>query len=706
MSIEGFSYQIYAGVLGKIIGVYLGRPVEGWAYEDIRAAFDEVSYYVHDKVGVPLVVADDDISGTFAFVRSLEDNGYPRDITAKQIGDTWLNYIIEEKTILWWGGLGRSTEHTAYLNLKNGIEAPVSGASHTNGATISEQIGAQIFIDSWAMLCPGDPEKAASLAETAASVSHDGIAVEAAKLIAAAEAYAFVEKDLNSILDEGLRYVGNTHLLQMVDDVRSLCKRVKSWREARAWLDNHYGYQCYEGPCHIVPNHAMVITSLLLGGDNFQEALKIATSAGWDTDCNAGNVGCLNGIRLGLQGIEDGADFRTPVADRLLVVNADGGTVVSDAVTETKRLLRTSSKIYGQSFKISKKRYSFDFPGSVQGFSMCPYYNDYQGITEISNQNSSESSSGLNISFQHIAPGVRGRISTPVSIDYGELSQNFSTLGSPTLYSGQTVTVEVCTALESNPRVRLYILYYSETDEVKEWMSGDYNLSRGSNILTWTVPQTEGMPIFRFGIELSSKRKKEGELVIKSIDWNGAPRSLNLQGVKLRSIWNLSPRWVNAWVSSARHFAPDFEYTLCVSHPDENGVVSIGDRRWINYLVSATIKFSLHKAGGLVARMRGHRCYYAAMLRNTGEALIIENRNGQRSILASATFPYSIDRPYKLSFAVNCRTARMWVDDTMVLEAYLSGDFVHEKKKGGGAGFIVEEGTILVDEILVKELEG
>lgn len=67
MSVLKYREQIYAGVLGKIIGVYLGRPVEGWSYDKIRETFDEVKYYVHEKVGVPLIVADDDISGTFAF---------------------------------------------------------------------------------------------------------------------------------------------------------------------------------------------------------------------------------------------------------------------------------------------------------------------------------------------------------------------------------------------------------------------------------------------------------------------------------------------------------------------------------------------------------------------------------------------------------------------------------------------------------------
>ena len=35
--------RVYAGVLGKIIGVYLGRPIEGWTYDKISAEVGEVS---------------------------------------------------------------------------------------------------------------------------------------------------------------------------------------------------------------------------------------------------------------------------------------------------------------------------------------------------------------------------------------------------------------------------------------------------------------------------------------------------------------------------------------------------------------------------------------------------------------------------------------------------------------------------------------
>ncbi len=73
-------------------------------------------------------MTDDDISGTFTFLRALTENGNDPDLTPAQIGDWWRNTIIENRTILWWGGIGLSTEHTAFLRLKAGMKAPASGS--------------------------------------------------------------------------------------------------------------------------------------------------------------------------------------------------------------------------------------------------------------------------------------------------------------------------------------------------------------------------------------------------------------------------------------------------------------------------------------------------------------------------------------------------------------------------------------------------
>ena len=93
-----YEEKVYAGVLGKIIGVYLGRPFEGWTYDRIMSELGPINYYVHDKLKVPLIVTDDDITGTFTFIRALNDYNYNYNVTSRQIGQTWLNNIIEKET--------------------------------------------------------------------------------------------------------------------------------------------------------------------------------------------------------------------------------------------------------------------------------------------------------------------------------------------------------------------------------------------------------------------------------------------------------------------------------------------------------------------------------------------------------------------------------------------------------------------------------
>jgi len=308
--------RVYAGVLGKIIGVYLGRPIEGWWYDRIIKEVGEVKYYLPGRGGAPLVVTDDDITGTFTFLRALPDHGNSLDLTPQQIAETWLNYVIERRTIFWWGGFGNSTEHTAYLRLKHGVPAPESGSIALNTQVVAEQIGSQIFIDGWAMVAPGDPELAADLARRAASVSHDGEAIFGAQMLAAMEALAFVERDTNKLLDTGLSLIPqNSVIARLVNDIREWHAKESDWKKTREWIARDYGYDTYGGNCHMVPNHALIIHGLLHGEDDFSHSLMIVNTSGWDTDCNSGNLGCLLGIKNGLATFEGNKDWRGPLGD-------------------------------------------------------------------------------------------------------------------------------------------------------------------------------------------------------------------------------------------------------------------------------------------------------------------------------------------------------------------------------------------------------
>ena len=698
--------KIYSGVLGKFIGVYLGRPVEGWSYDKIRNTFDTVDYYVNDTTKAPLIVPDDDISGTFAFVRAMKDNNYDFNIQSKAIGDTWLNYIIENQTILWFGGLSRSTEHTAFLRLKNGINAPRSGSIELNGEAIATQIGSQIFIDSWAMLCPNDPSSAAKLAKQAAMVSHGGIAVDAAVYLAAMEAEAFGERNIDKLLDNNLKYVNHNKVFtSLVDEIRNKCAKEKDWRVVRDYIEDNHGYQKYMGNCPIITNHLSLLMSLIYGGDSFNDSISIATSAGWDTDCNAGNVGALNGIRLGLESLDDEADFRSPVKDRALIVTSDGGSCISDAVIESKKLINCSDKLYGTESDLSEKRYSFEFSNSVQGFMKNDDAGMRQTISNISNSLEYDNKPGLKVDFKNLSKAMVADFNVETFTDLQPKGKDgtsyFEVFLSPSIYSGQTIKAQLDVPDKKEVSVNLYIDYYNDDASLTRERSDKKLMLANNNLIDWLIPDTNGFPIFKVGFEVTSSKKIDGSVVLRYMDFKGAPKRFfmprSYEMTKDITPWTTNTIWLKTFMNSATSFYPDYTTTLSLSHPEKFGVVTIGSLDWDNYRVSSKVLFLMNDSGGLVARSEGHRRFYSLVIED-GSLKIIMNKDRERKTLAQVNNNYKLDTKYELSFEVKNNQ----------LKGYLNGELLLTAKDDtysvGAAGFIVDTGAVLIDTMLVEGL--
>src|SRR6185437_12454403 len=450
------------------------RPFEGWTHEDIMKKLGPINYYVHDKVGVPLLVTDDDLSGTFTFLRALEDYSYSNDITSAQIGQTWLNYIVEERSILWWGGLGNSTEHTAFLRLKQGIKAPDSGSERLNSKIVAEQIGAQIFIDGWAMVTPGNPVQAAEFAKQASQVSHDGEAVYAAQLLAAMEAQAFIESDIDKLLDTGLSFIPATSIIyQLVQDIRNWHKTEPDWRIARELIEKKYGYHIYGGNCHVVPNHALIIMALLYGQGDFHKSLMIVNTCGWDTDCNSGNLGCLLGIRGGLACLDGGPDWLGPLADKLYIPTADGGRAITDAVIETYHIVKAAHALDKKTFYPPKDgaRLHFSLPGSKQGFTIGSA--DPISKHELINTNNPKNPEErcLCLHYQKLIKGEHVWVSSTTFIPPEAINMigSYVFIASPSLYSGQVLSATFITDKQNKAPVSaaLFVRYYGEDDQLE-----------------------------------------------------------------------------------------------------------------------------------------------------------------------------------------------------------------------------------------------
>ncbi len=525
MDKELYLEKVYGGILGKCIGVRLGAPVEPtvWSYERIKKVYGEITGYVKDYKNF---AADDDINGPLFFIRALLDHKPP--LTAEKIGQTWLNYTREEIGFYWWGGEGISTEHTAYLNLKKGIPAPRSGSELVNGKTLAEQIGGQIFIDTWGLVFPEDPSRAAAYAAMAASVSHDGNGLHGARFVASLISMAFsadTDRTIAGMIEKALTFLPEdseyTRVVKAVRDFHRDHQRPEQWRDALTFLHSYFGYDKYPGVCHIIPNSGVLSLALYYGDGNFARTIEIATMCGWDTDCNAGNAGTILGVLKGPEGIPD--HYRKPVNDFHAASSIAGALNIIDLPTAAKEVAILGIKEAGSEVPESWNKGTFS-DDIVLDFSV------------------SGTTSGIRTSNRYLAPVIRnnGRGELSVILDRlkkGESvrifykpyyrrkdfdDERYSPTFTPLVYPGQTMKIKGRMEKWSGKEISVSPFVLDSTSE--KLLSGPEIVFTGGGTIdiSWIIPDIpfavdEAGLLFKQG----SEEKYLGELFISSFEITG-----------------------------------------------------------------------------------------------------------------------------------------------------------------------------------------
>ena len=213
------------------------------------------------------------------------------DLSMEAIMAGWKKYILDQ------GGLfdrGGTPLYGAVENLRRGLIPPQSGRFNVN----NNDDGAAMRAAPFGIINPGNPQKAADMAEMDAQVSHYADGIWAARAVAASTAVAMTGASSEEICQAGLDQIPEDSWLgYAMQRAMNICEKSKNIEAA--WEALHTKLW--------TPTHAMAAEALpqiysifkLTGGD-FTKGMFWACNFGRDADTIGAVVGALCGARQGL----------------------------------------------------------------------------------------------------------------------------------------------------------------------------------------------------------------------------------------------------------------------------------------------------------------------------------------------------------------------------------------------------------------------
>ena len=669
--------KLYAGLIGMDAGMRLGAPVENpfWTYERLQSYYGDIRGYLREQ---RYYTADDDVNGPLIFVRALADNAMPETLTSEAVGETWLNYTRRGMGMFWWGGEDVSTEHRAYMNLRRGVKAPRSGSIGENGKTAAEQIGGQIFADAWGLICPDDPARASALAAAAASVSHDGSGVDGARFMAACIAAAYTASSLDEVLDTGLRFLPEkSDYRRVVETVRAYHRSHPAeadFRACRAMIAREFSDEEYPGGYHIVPNAGICILAMLYGKGELGRSIEISVMCGYDTDCNASNIGTILGVLGGLDGVPE--RYRRPINDLVTLSSVSGYLNLVDLSDKAKELGALSCRMYGGALpngvvcpKPGELRLDFPFPGSTHGLELSDKAEHTLRIV-----------SGKAHSGMYCAELMTdGKCAGPVDLSFKAM------LTRPDLHEERYDPVF---AAKVSPGQRVSVWMRSEqiapaavtvTPFVRRAMTGERVCMPAAVLperewteIAFTVPELCGDAVHDVGWTIAVQPDVApwvmGRVYVDEITVTGAMDYTVDFSLQREEFSQLTPFSFN---DCAGKREADAMRLTAEALPYMSGAQAYTGNYYLrDTAVAASVTVETGGSGLVLLHGQGTRRYYALGFSAPGECAALRYEDGTVIKLAAAPFAWQPGREYALRAEAKGDTLTLSVDGTPVLEAH------------------------------------
>ncbi len=291
MNLKNYREKVMGCWLGKAVGGTLGQPYEG--------CVGPLNLTYYNPIPTDMIPNDDlDLQVLWAYILdNMEKPVVDRDI----LSCAWLKHVDFP-----WDEYG-----VAIRNLRNGIPAPYSG-SYDNWFT--DGLGAAIRSEIWACLAPGEAELAAKYAYEDACVDHAGDGIYAEQFLAALESAAFVENDMNKLVDIGLSVIPvESRLAMAIKDTLKWCSGSTDWLGIRQQILDKWGNENFTDAVMNIP---FAVMALLLGKGDFSKTICLSVNCGRDADCTTATVGAILGI-INPDGISE--KWLKPIGRKLVI---------------------------------------------------------------------------------------------------------------------------------------------------------------------------------------------------------------------------------------------------------------------------------------------------------------------------------------------------------------------------------------------------
>ena len=665
---ENYAERVYAAVLGKCIGVRLGAPVEAesWTYERIRAVYGEK---IHGYLRPYRVFgADDDVNGPAYFFQVLEEKDDPQ---LMDFAHAWVDFVREGKGFFWWGGVGKSTSHTSYHLIRSGAPLPLKREDLRGLKDEDESVGGQIFVDFLGLALPGQEQRAAELGGRLAAVAHFDDGVSGGRFMAAANAAAFDSDTVEEIVLRALRTIPEE------GDYARVTKAVldffhqhpERWQDCRNMLEKEWGYDRYSGVCPMIPNAGICVMALLYSGGDLNRGVEIATLAGWDTDCNAGNVGSILGAFGGLNPID--ACYREPFHDTAILSGVSGEINQCDLPSLAKRIARRGFELLGQPVPEVLRaeeglHFDFELPGSTHGMLVSNPF-----VLQLSNsgERSFRGKHSLQAVFNRLQKGMETRLYFKTFHTRAEFEDGrYSPVFSPRIYPGQRLAMQIFMEKWGGTEPLRLRPYVRTAFDHRDYEGEDFRLKNGHwQEIAFRIPEVDGGIIEEAGLRVFSDSVNTGEasrdlgrFFVDEIRVTGAPEYWLDFAQSRVELGNLTPFAHNRGQWTLEGDAIRAQCGECAQ--SFIGAYSTGD-------VTLSCRTTPLEGGAcLLVRGMGTLRHVLAGLTEPGKAgILLGVPEGYRP-LAEVAFDWQPGQSYELKAAARGQNVALWIDGQKIAE--------------------------------------